>query len=175
MHNRKRDIQQLMLNIRKNGFLNLDVLMESERHYIMIDDLIRELLDNNYIEINFDENGITILKEKILTCENENIPKTSNVAFFSSTNKRLEELYQFRDGSIEFSDGLMYFYGRYTEILFRTSLLRDYKIEDNYLTIFTLNSTYIFKLLKEVNINRDILASKAQLDSIAHFDSFFWL
>ena len=162
--------QEILRSLRKFRFLDYEVLRKAVG--TLANDLVREMIAYNYIEIDFDENGVVILKEPSNRFEHGHIHKDSNAILLSSTNEYMEAHFQFRDGVISFMEGMLFFYGRYEEIVFRTSLLKSYKIEEERVIFETLNSTYAFKLLKKIEIEGN-LAKKEIIEQVLQNDEYF--
>lgn len=155
--------REILLALRKIGSLDYEAIRKEVG--ILVDDLVREMIACNYIEIDFDENGVVVVKEPSNRFEHNHIHKDSNAILLSSTNEYMESHYQFRDGVISFKEGMLFFHGRYKEIVFRTSLLRSYREQQDTAIFETLNSAYTFKLLKKIEIEGN-LAKKEEIEQV---------
>ncbi|MFK5937411.1 MAG: hypothetical protein QM497_03345 [Sulfurimonas sp.] len=149
----------IMWSVQNNGVLQrsiFDLIVDS----ISFDDLIREMYDLGYIELDLDEDGeMIIIKSRKIFRSNE-LFKSANAVFINSTNKHINDKYSGRVGEIYFTNGILFFLGRYFEPIFRTSTIKNYKLENKKLTLHTLNSVYVFKLLKNIDIDDNILYKK---------------
>ena len=118
-----------------------------KRDDFAIDDIfLRELVDKNYLKIDFDEDGNTTLSLDKPT----QTFSGANAKFSNSTNKHMDREYSNRYGTILFDSNMLYFYGEFGDKIFRTSLLTAYEINNQIVKFNTLNSSYEFEILKEL-------------------------
>lgn len=157
--------QGIMVSITKYGKIKRSDLNDEKLSKTLIEDLIREMVDSSYITLDFDEDNEMALKGVSEISVPRIINKDSTVILRSSTNSHMKK-YIHRDGKIIFKDNLLYFIGRYDEIIFCTSLLIKYEINDDVVVFHTLNSEYTFKLIKEIKIDDSILAQQEEIDRV---------
>lgn len=142
---------------------------------VVIDELIREMVDCNYITIDLNSEGKVVLKLPEKRSASPIIATNSNATFQSSTNRHMNEKYSGLDGELYFRDSLLYFIGKYDEVIFRTSLLVKYKQDGDLITFHTLNSNYIFKLIKKIKIDHSILANQEKIDQLMQFNPIVFI
>ena len=128
------------------------------------DDFLREIVDKNYLKIDLDGDGNTI----IFLDKPTQLFSDANTLFLNSTNGYMDDKYSSRYGNIRFSSNLLYFFGEYGELIFRTSLLTSYEIKDDIVKFNTLNSIYEFKILKELPTVE--LASEDEIEKVMKFE-----
>ena len=128
-----------------------------------VDSLIDEMVKSKYIILDCDEQGNIVLKKNKNREEAETIHEDSNAIFIESTNEEMSNDYLFYDGKIFFRNQILYFYGRFSENIFHTSLLKNYEIKDDIVTFETMNSIYKFRILKDIEIDKSILASAEEI------------
>ena len=154
-------VQELIVWLTKYEFLERDEFTE-------IDDIfLRELIEKNYLKIDLDEDGNTIVS---LDKPTESF-KAANTLFLNSTNKYMDKTYSNRYGKVKFYSNLLLFYGGFDELIFQTSLLTDYKLEDGIAKFSTLNSRYEFKVIKELPIVE--LASEDEIEEVMGYKDLY--
>ncbi len=163
--------QEIMADLFKHQVIKMKDVYQSGSEKSVIDLLIAEMVQAKYITLDFDDNGDEIVKEYKGDKKADSISKKSNAIFIDSTNIEILNEYKHRDGKITFRDGVLYFFGRFGEVVFRTSMLEDYEINGDLLTFKTMNSMYKFKMLKDIKIDDAILASQENIDKVKAFYS----
>jgi len=161
--------QELMAALFRHEVIKMKDVYQSGSEKSAIDFLIAEMVQAKYITLDFDDNGDEIVKEYKGDKKADSISKKSNAIFIDSTNIDILNEHKHRDGKITFRNGVLYFFGRFGEVVFRTSMLEDYGINADLLTFKTINSTYKFKMLKNIKINDSILASQENIDKVKAF------
>jgi len=161
--------QELMAVLFRYKVIKMKDIYQSASEKNIIDLLIAEMVQAKYITLDFDDNGDEIVKEYRGDKKADSISKKSNAIFIDSTNIEILNEHKHRDGKITFRDGVLYFFGRFGEVVFRTSMLENYEINDDLLIFKTMNSTYKFKMLKNIKINDSILASQENIDKVKAF------
>jgi len=133
-----RIVKELTEVLKKYEFIELEALDIS-------DDFIRELHDEGYIIIDFDEEGKTIVSLGKPT----NLFAEANMLLVDTTNNYMRK-YIGRYITAVFEDNSLYCFGKYGEFIFKTSLLKSYEQKDDVIKFYTLNSTYEFQLIKSL-------------------------
>ena len=163
--------QELMAALFRHQVIKMKDVYQSGSEKSVIDFLIAEMVQAKYITLDFDDNGDEIVKEYKGDKKADTISKKSNAIFIDTTNVEMLNEYKYRDGKIIFKDGVLYFFGRFDEVVFRTSLLEDYEVNADLLIFKTMNSIYKFKTLKDIKIDDSILASEEKIDKVKSFYS----
>lgn len=163
--------QELMAALLKQQAIKMEDVYQSGFEKSVIDFLIAEMVQAKYITLDFDDNGDEIVKEYKGDKKADILSKKSNAIFIDSTNIDILNEHKHRDGKITFRNGILYFFGRFGEVVFRTSMLEDYEINGDLLTFETMNSMYKFKMLKDIKIDDSILASQENIDKVKAFYS----
>ena len=158
--------QELMAALFRHQVIKLKDVYQSGSEKSVIDFLIAEMVQAKYITLDFDDNGDEIVKEYKGDKKADIISKKSNAIFIDSTNIEILNEYKYRDGKITFRNGVLYFFGRFGEIVFRTSMLEYYEINDDLLIFKTMNSVYKFKMLKDIKVDDSILASQEKINKV---------
>ncbi len=163
--------QEIMAALFKHQVIKMKDVYQSGSEKSVIDLLIAEMVQAKYITLNFDDNADEIVKEYKGDKKADSISQKSNAMFIDSTNIEILNECKHRDGKITFRNGVLYFFGRFGEVVFRTSMLEDYEINGDLLTFKTINSAYKFKMLKDIKIDNSILASQKNIDKVKFFYS----
>lgn len=95
-----------------------------------------------------------------------------------STNAGIFDGYGNRPGDLQFSN-VARWYGYYRDDTFRTSLIAGWELKEKMLTVYTLNSTYVFEILKgrldtsKIELaSEEIVAEVKRRNTIKH--SAYW-
>ena len=158
--------QEIMASLDRYQEIKLKDIYQSGSEKSVIDLLIAEMIQAKYITLDFDDNGDEIVKEYKGDKKADIISKKSNAIFIDSTNIEILNECKYRDGKITFRNGVLYFFGRFGEIVFRTSMLEYYEINDDLLIFKTMNSVYKFKMLKDIKVDDSILASQEKINKV---------
>lgn len=170
MQPKRNDIAQLIIKmIHRYSVIYKDDISNDSFSALTIDELISDMVEYDYITLDIEEDGRLLIKQlDSKDRANNKISEKSNAIFQSSTNEYMKEQYSGMNGTIKFKHKLLWFFGRYNEVIFRTSLLTEYEIKDNIAIFKTLNSTYEFELLS--GIDEPTVASKEEIDKILSLD-----
>lgn len=138
--------------------------------------VIREMIDVGYIGVDFNSDTEVLYIKATQDEITKNIAENSNAILLSSTNLEMEMHYKNRNGIIYLSDKkVLFFLGRYNEVIFRTSLLVGYEKKEDTVTFKTLNSEYVFKLLSEIKIDENNFATQDEIDETKEASPLFYI
>jgi len=163
--------QELMAALFRHQVIKMKDIYQSGSEKSVIDLLIAKMVQAKYITLDFDDNGDEIVKEYEGDKKADIISTKSNAVFIDSTNKEMLNEYKFRDGIITFKNDVLYFFGRFDEVVFRTSFLKDYEINGDLISFKTMNSMYKFKMLKDIKVDDSILASQGKINKVELLDT----
>jgi len=158
--------QEIMASLDRYQEIEMKDIYQSACNKSAIDLLIAEMIQAKYLILDFNESGDITTKEYKGNKKADKVSTKSNAVFIDSTNKEMLNEYKFRDGTITFKNDVLYFFGRFDEVVFRTSFLKDYEINGDLISFKTMNSMYKFKMLKDIKVDDSILASQGKINKV---------